>query len=484
MKDRVLIFVKYVLFAWLILFSATFLFAQTISPQKLPFSQICAGTFNEFSATFKYSGFPATTTFVVELSDNTGSFTNPVNTTILSKVDVSSSEMTIKFAVPATLIGSEIYRLRIKPSTGVASEPFVNNLLKTSFPAYYKSFEGPFYINNQSANVSICNGGSVTLTIDNPTPAIPSSSPANFPNIKYKWFKDGTEIPSASSSSLVVSANGVYYAEIDYGPCTDANSSSNRVTVGVASGAGATLSSSLGNSFCSGGALTTLSTETGNSYVWKKDNAVINGVNTNTYQTNQPGVYTVDVDFGGCKSTATIDLKVVEITSSINVPATSTMKEGETKTVTVTTNANNPSYQWYLDGTAIQNANASTYDVTAEGNYKVIITQTSGCSVSNEIPFVIKYPFVDPSIVAIPNLISPNGDGINDTWIIPQEYASGTNTEVLLMSSLGEIVFKTNDYLNNWPENGVDFKNINPVYYYIITTQDQKVKKGSITVLK
>ena len=100
------------------------------------------------------------------------------------------------------------------------------------------------------------------------------------------------------------------------------------------------------------------------------------------------------------------------------------------------------------------------------------------------MPFVINFPFVDPNVTKIPNLISPNNDGINDTWILPQEYVSGTNTEILLLNSRGEIALQTNNYQNNWPENALDFKSVNPIYYYIITTQDNKVKKGSITVVK
>ena len=103
---------------------------------------------------------------------------------------------------------------------------------------------------------------------------------------------------------------------------------------------------------------------------------------------------------------------------------------------------------------------------------------------SDEIIYslAINEPF--PDVAKIPNLISPNNDGINDTWIIPQAYVSGTNTEVVIMNSRGEVVLRTNNYLNNWPENQIDFKNINPVYYYIITTQNNTTKKGSITVVK
>ena len=89
-----------------------------------------------------------------------------------------------------------------------------------------------------------------------------------------------------------------------------------------------------------------------------------------------------------------------------------------------------------------------------------------------------------PDVEKIPNMVSPNGDGINDTWIIPTQYVSGTNTEVMIMTNHGKVVLKTNDYQNNWPENDLNLTSINQVFYYIITTTDNKTKKGSITVVK
>lgn len=496
MKERVII-VKHILFSWLILSSTASLFAQTISPKKLSFSQICAGgshpinagqVFNEYQAAFSISGFVAGTTFEVQLSDPSGSFTTPIAATTITPLvgtpPDTATDKTITFAIPTNLVGSDTYQLRVKPSTGSPSPSFICATGTISFPAYYKAFDRSFYINNKISTIGLCNGGSISLSIDNPTPNIQNSSPANYPSLRYKWYKDGNAIGGETGTSLSVNKAGTYYVEMDYGACTDSNSRSQSVTVSTASGAIATITSSLGNPFCSSGASTTLSAPPGNSYVWKKNNVAILGANTNTYQTNQAGLYTVEIDFGGCSSTATVDLKTYEITSSINAPGTTTIQEGESKTIIATTNATNPSYQWYLNEVIIPNALGSTHNVTTEGDYKVVITQTSGCSISNEIPFVIRYPFVDPNIVTIPNLISPNGDGVNDTWVIPQEYVSGTNTKVLLISSLGEIVLDTNDYQNNWPQNGNDFKNINPVYYYIITTQDKKVNKGSITVIK
>ncbi|WP_281297773.1 gliding motility-associated C-terminal domain-containing protein [Flavobacterium limnophilum] len=477
-------------FLYLVLSLTTTIHSQTIAPQTLVFSKICAGSFNQFDATFNYGGFPASTTFEVQLSDNLGSFTNPVSTTTLSVTDVTTSQKTITFAVPTNLVGSENYKLRVKSSTGFASGNFSikdpNNTSGTlsSFPAYFKPFEDVYYINNRLSTATICTGGNVTLSIDNPTPNIQNSSPANYPNIKYKWYNGTSVIAGQTGPTLSVNTAGTYYVAIDYASCTDSNSRSNIVTVSqVAGGTSGAISSSLGNPFCSGGNLTTLSSAAGNSHQWYKDNVKINGATGITYMTNQPGLYSVVIDFGGCNNTYSIDLKDFEITSSINISETSVIIDGETKNVVVTTNAVNPTFAWYKNDILISGIQGNTYGVTSEGNYKVAITQNSGCVLVDEILFDVN-SVVDSNVVDIPNLISPNSDGINDTWVIPQEYSAGSNTEVMIMSATGEVVFSSNNYLNNWPESPIDFKSVNPVYYYIIKTQGGKEKKGSITLVK
>jgi gliding motility-associated-like protein len=481
---------KYIFcFLSLVLSLTTTIHAQTITPQTLIFNKICAGSYNQFDATFNYAGFPEATTFEVELSDNLGSFTNPIATTTIAVIDVSPTQKTITFAVPVTLIGSETYKLRVKSSAGVNSSAFLikdpNNPGGTLsyFSAYYKPFEGVYYINDKMPEVSFCPGGSTILSIDNPNPLVQESSPANYPNIKYKWYKGTTVIAGQTGPSLVVNAAGTYYVEIDYAACTDSNSQSNSVMVSEGSGTASSITSSLGNPFCSGGTNTILTAQIGNSYKWYKDNVLIVGATSNTYSTNQAGLYSVTVDFTGCSSNATINLQEFQIESSLNIPETSVLETGEIKTIIATTNAINPSYQWYRNEILIPAATGNTYEVSNGGNYKVVITQNADCVIVNEIPFHIN-AVVDLNATDIPNLVSPNNDGINDTWVIPQQYTSGTNTAIILISSNGEVVLKTNDYLNNWPENALEFKNINPVYYYIITTEDKKVKKGSITIVK
>lgn len=482
----------------LVLSSTHSLFAQgTILPQRLGYPQICANIpnaeypsgYNRFEVPFKISGFATTETFIVLLSDDKGSFVSPIKPKIIpngsSTPADTPTDKILTFEVPADLVGSDIYKIRVQSSSGIISTDFKASDLKSSFPIYFLSYSGPFYINNQSDALSFCFGGSVTLTIDNPTPSIPKSSPLQYPQLKYKWYKDGNVIPNETNSSLSVNQVGDYYVEINYGPCTDVNTHSQIVKVGGASGSGAVITSSAGNPFCSSLGNTTLTVTAGNSYVWRKDNAVINGAISQTYQTNLPGVYTCDVDFGGCKSTGTLDLKVFEIASTISVPDKNFVNEGEILTVTTTTNAVSPTYQWLLNDVAIAGANQSTLEISTEGNYKAIITQTSGCVIINEFPFEVSFK-VNLKAPNVSNIVTPNGDGINDTWIIPDSYIGGTNTHIMILSSLGEIVFETDNYdnYNGWPQTAIEFNNFNPIYYYIITPNGGSAKKGSITLVK
>jgi hypothetical protein len=486
-----------------IIVSSNYLFSQQINPTILEFDKICAGgphptkpgeVFNEFRASFSIVGFATSVTFKVELSDPSGSFTTPTATTPLAPLPGTpvdtATDKTLAFAVPTNLVGSSTYKLRVTSSTGISSQPFtINNTTSTkTFPAYYKAYSGPFAINNNLKTVSFCNGGSVTITVYNPTPAIPNSSPANYPQLKYLWYKDDVLIPGQNSSSLNVSTTGEYYAKLDYGLCSDDNFRSQGVIVSGASGAGAVIVSSSGNPFCSSLGNTTLSVTVGNSYTWKKDNVVISGAVTNSYSTNEKGIYTCDVDFGGCKSTGTIDLKVFENTSSISgvvVDKVNNITEGETLNVTLTTDAVSPTFQWLLNDAPIVGANQSSLVITAEGKYRAIITQTSGCVIIKEFPFEVSFK-VNLNVPKISNIVSPNGDGINDTWIVPDQYISGTNTKIMILSSLGEIVFESDNYDNyaGWPQTSIEFNNFNPVYYYIITPNGGSAKKGSITLVK
>lgn len=457
-----------------------------IGAPNLGFSQACASeSFNTFSATFVFSpvdGLNASNQFSVEISDANGDFSEATIIYTSSPGAITSSPATIDFSLPIDIAG-ENYKIRIKSSSPVATSSS-----SASFAAYYKIQDSPFTINNLVSTGAYCTGGTYLLTIDNPGNGS-NDSPLNYPSLTFNWYKETGQTTSvfiAEGNTLTVSEEGTYFVETNYGTCTS-NSFSNRVTISeVSSGeANAGISSSLGNPFCPGQGATTLSTLGGNSYQWFKDGVAIPDATNQMLQTSESGTYAVQVDLGNCSASGSIELESELFDGSINVSEVNTIEDGETLFIEITTTANNPEYEWFLNNILISSATENSFDASDFGNYKVIVSETTGCIGSREFLFEINEaldPF--PDVENIPNVISPNGDNINDTWVIPTRYVSGTNTEVMIMTNRGKIVLQTNDYLNNWPENDLNLTSINQVFYYVITTENNETKKGSITIVK
>jgi gliding motility-associated-like protein len=482
---------KYFCILFLIFPFANSLLAQMIiSRPTFAFTQACANSgFNLFDVQINFSGSPtldASNQFIVELSNPQGDFSSPVILYTSAAGEIKNSGAKVVVSLPTTTSG-EKYQVRVRSTV-----PSAIGQNSNVFVAYYKPHDTQFTINNSVPNAMYCAGGSYLLSID-PNGSSVTGSPLVFSSLTYNWFKDnGVTLPrtlmaSASTSSFAVTQPGIYYVETNYGTCTS-NSYSNRVEVFASTtSAIASITSSKGNSFCPNQGATTLSTVEGNSYQWSKAGIAISGATLQTYQATEAGKYAVKVDFGGCQANASIELKEFIINSTIDAAATNAIEPGEKLLVIATTDATSPTYQWYLNNNAISGATSSTYEVAIKGDYKLIITQKGTCDINQELTFKVTYintPNPFPDVSDIPNLISPNGDFINDTWILPQKYVDGTNTQILIISANGDIVLQTNNYLNDWPSRTLNFKNVNPVYYYIITTQDNTVLKGSITVIK
>ncbi len=475
---------------WLFLIALVFqgqLIAQiVIGTPNLGFSQACASeSFNTYSATFLFSPESAVNTsnqFTIELSDADGDFLNPTVIYTSTAGSVTTSPATLNFSLPETTAG-EAYKIRIK-----SSSPAATSTASVSFAAYYKLQDSPFSINNLVSTGAYCANGSYLLAIDNPG-AGSNDSPLLYPSLTFNWYKETSSTTSvfvAEGETLTVSEEGTYFVETNYGSCTS-DSFSNRVTISEATSGEAevTISSSLGNPYCPEQGFTTLASIGGNTYQWFKNGTQIPEATNQLYQTNESGIFSVLVDLGECSAFGTITLVSELFQSSINVAEVNDLEIDETLTVIVTTEANNPEFEWYFNNQLLTGETTDTFNVTEFGDYKVIITETTGCTASITYEFNVQEaldPF--PDVEKIPNVISPNGDGINDTWVIPQAYIDGTNTEVQILNNRGKVVFQTINYLNNWPENQLNLTSVNAVYYYIITTADLETKQGSITIVK
>lgn len=91
---------------------------------------------------------------------------------------------------------------------------------------------------------------------------------------------------------------------------------------------------------------------------------------------------------------------------------------------------------------------------------------------------------VENSIIPLPtNLITPNGDGINDTWIVRNINDFSRNT-VRIFSRSGQEVYRKDNYNNDWDGRTNGYLLPKGTYYYIIETGSNIPPfKGYITIL-
>ena len=129
----------------------SFLFAKpataqiVISTPSLGFSQACASeSFNTYNITFTFSpeaSISPTNQFIIELSDDTGSFSSSTVVYTSAQGAITQSPATLGFSLPTTTAG-ENYKVRIR-----SSAPAATSTGSVSFPAYYKIQDEPFSIN-------------------------------------------------------------------------------------------------------------------------------------------------------------------------------------------------------------------------------------------------------------------------------------------------------------------------------------------------
>ena len=381
---------KYFFLCCLFFFCFGLGFGQTIviGTPTLGFSQACASeSFNTYNVSFTVtpvSNLQAGNEFRIELSNGSGSFANPV---VVKTVTSTTSPVTTSFNLPTNTSG-EAYKIRVR-----STAPAVLSPSSVSFAAHYAAHNQAFSINNNVGTVTFCDSGSYTLQVDNNGT---SSSPLFYPNLVYKWYKNFAVVSGATTSSLVVTQSGNYYAIVDYGSCV-MNSYSNIVTIAVTPGINLTINTSDNSDFiCDQTSKTLVSSHqnSGYTYQWFKNDIAISGATAATYNATTQGNYKLKITSGNCVFESNIKfLELIQLSLDLNVSSTEILIPGQQIQVTSINNAINPSIQWKKDGVNIPSATTANLTITQPGVYSITVRETSGCtSLVKTETVTVQYP--------------------------------------------------------------------------------------------
>lgn len=186
--------------------------------------------------------------------------------------------------------------------------------------------------------------------------------------------------------------------------------------------------------------------------------------------------YTV-TDGMGCESINAITVAEPQDSLMLSFDITSETCAGDLNgavTANITGGTSPYSIEWNTGSTA-----ATLSDITT-GEYTISVTDQKGCIVQDNV-FVTEK--CNPIVF---NTISPNGDGINDFWVIP-DIESFPDNEVRIYNRWGEVVFEADGYLNTWSGSASSGKPLPAAaYYYVVRLNDanNKVLGGAITIIR
>jgi len=145
----------------------------------------------------------------------------------------------------------------------------------------------------------------------------------------------------------------------------------------------ATITPSGSVSTCSGVAITlTANTASGITYQWLKNSANISGATNSTHSTSTAASYQVsEMNNFSCASTSPVTtLSVIAKPAAIITPL-GNLDICATGSVVLQANSGaGLTYQWLKGGNNVSGATNQTYTATKKATYKVIVTNSSGCS--------------------------------------------------------------------------------------------------------
>ncbi|MCJ7466580.1 MAG: gliding motility-associated C-terminal domain-containing protein [Maribacter sp.] len=319
-------------------------------------------------------------------------------------------------------------------------------------------------LNTQTINAVLSDGSKIDVTADLET------------SFTYQWKKDNTNVAGATSSSISLTStmeNGTYLVD---GTLNSFIASSNALSATLLTNEAVTISST-STIYCSASDTITISTATdlsNETFAWQKDGVDITTTDIEL-TVNTPGTYRLVLDKNGCSlpsneiTISPLDPDLI----SLNPAGDILFPEGTSKTVSA---SGGTAYRWY-DANNIEISNSASITFTEPGTY-ILIASIDNCEVSKELNVAYLETF------KVPNVITVNGDGINDQWILPNSYSNKSDVNVVIYNSNGEEIINEYNYKNNWPQSTTSFTKQNMVFYYKIKNDKEVLKQGTITVIR
>lgn len=218
---------------------------------------------------------------------------------------------------------------------------------------------------------------------------------------------------------------------------------------------------------------------------WTMDDGNVRNTPSFSYTYNAIGTYNVGLfiyNSYGCRSNTAVTTMSVNPYPAVNAGPDKIMLEGGQVTLTPSQSANGVPVTYLWSPPIGLNNPTAAFPIASPADditYTLVVTSDKGCVGRPDQVFVkvLKAP-------AIPNIFSPNGDGIHDKWDIKYlETYPGASIDIF--NRYGQLVFHSTGYPKPW-DGTVNGKDV-PVgtYYYVIDPKNGRPKMaGYVDIIR
>lgn len=477
-------------------------FSQTITPTIT--AATCAG--NNGSATLNVTGTTSPYTiswnttptqtgptasnlapgnYIATITDanactNTYPVTITLQNTLTETVSKTDANCATNGSITITASGGSTYEYSINGGTTWQASNIFNNLSAGTYNVLTRTTTGPGCTTAPQ---------SVTIVLNN--------------NLTETVSKTDATCTTNGSITITASGGSTYEYSINGGTTWQASNTFNNLTPGTynvltrtTSGPGCTtapqsvtivlnnnltMNSPSGASICPGNSFTPSVVSNATTFSWTPTTGVSNPAIANPVLSPTATItYTVTATLGTCSTTRSLTVTVLPGVT-VNAGPDAAIIAGDSYQMQGSGSAG--TYLWTpstgLSSSTILNPIASPATTTT---YTLQVTNVQGCSATDAMVLT-----VIPYCVKPMEAFTPNGDGINDRWLITNGNCLAKAT-ASVFNRYGAKVFESQDYKNDWDGTYKGKPLPDGTYYFVISYQlingKQVLLKGNVTILR
>ncbi|KAK6023813.1 PKD domain protein [Ostertagia ostertagi] len=295
-----------------------------------------------------------------------------------------------------------------------------------------------------SPSGTICAGTPVTFTA---TATNGGAAPT------FQWKKGTTNVGTSSTTytdNALITGNAISVVMTGNAACASAATvTSNVITATVSPRPTASVTPSGTASVCTGSTVTlNANTGTGLTYRWQRNSADIAGANTATYTASISGTYRVLVSNGTCEDTSAVTTVniLAKPVATVSPSGAAAFCQGGSVLLSGPAPATGVTYQWQINGGNIAGATSNTYAASAQGAYRLVLSNGSCGDTSSVVNITVNPVPVATATAGGPTtfctggsvtLTANTGTGLSYSWLRNTALIAGATTNTYSANTSG-----------------------------------------------